>query len=63
MKVVKKVMKRILCISMTFLLYGCGQTKTPQDAKGNTNAQEETGTMSETGKDEAAQEAAEDFGG
>ncbi|MDE7418279.1 MAG: hypothetical protein K2N44_18575 [Lachnospiraceae bacterium] len=52
----KKVMKRILCISMTFLLYGCGQTKTPQDAKGNTDAQEETGTMSETGKDEAAQD-------
>ena len=55
----KKVIKQILCISMTFLLYGCGQTGTAQDAKGNTDAQEDARTMSEVGKDEAATEDSE----
>ena len=27
LKAVKKVMKLILCLSMTFLLYSCGQTE------------------------------------
>lgn len=37
----KQVIKQILCLSMIFLLYGCGHTETMQNTENNTSVQKE----------------------